>query len=207
MDRSFFTDLLNDELAMNVDDNWDDAALFGPYENEQALLYQYAECLSARAFLKMCNLPFKIEQRPNAEHMSPSGEVPFLKVGRLVVADYLPIVDLVAKKGVKLSDGLTDVEIGELHAHICLLEEVLKNAEMYISWMHEPTLRVVTKRRYGSVYPWPLSSILPSLKGRQVCNKLRSFGWADRTIEQVSNFRHSLNTPSFIFAAAGARRS
>jgi hypothetical protein len=57
--------------------------------------------------------------------------------------------------------------------------------QMYISWLHEPTLQEVTKRRYGSVYPWPLSSVLPILKGRQVCNKLRSFGWAEKSIDQV----------------------
>lgn len=33
-------------------------------------------------------------------------------------------------QGVKLSDGLTDVEIGEMHAHICLIEEVMKSAEV-----------------------------------------------------------------------------
>ncbi len=55
--------------------------------------------------LKMCSLPYRVEQRPNAEFMSPTGRVPFLKVGERLVADFLPIVEFVAKKvkfGVKL---------------------------------------------------------------------------------------------------------
>uniref|UniRef100_A0A915HSU4 Uncharacterized protein n=1 Tax=Romanomermis culicivorax TaxID=13658 RepID=A0A915HSU4_ROMCU len=39
----------------------------------QSLMYEYAESLAARAFLKMCDLPFCFRMEPNAEYMSPTG--------------------------------------------------------------------------------------------------------------------------------------
>lgn len=51
--------------------------------------------------------------------------------------------------------------------------------------MDEQTLNEVTYKRYGSVYPWPLSSIQCWRKRRQVINKLNVFNWASYTNEQV----------------------
>ena len=48
--------------------------LFKPFEVEQILLPDNTSCLSVQAFLKMCNLPYSVEMRGNAEHMSPSGK-------------------------------------------------------------------------------------------------------------------------------------
>jgi metaxin len=36
--------------------------------------------------------------RSNAEHMSPSGKLPFIKCGAFVVADLDPVVSFVANK-------------------------------------------------------------------------------------------------------------
>lgn len=67
--------------------------------DEQALLYEYADCVGARAFLKMAGLPFRQEQRPNAEFMSPlPGKVPFLKLPNALVAEFDGIVDAVTKR-------------------------------------------------------------------------------------------------------------
>jgi len=51
--------------------------LFQPYEVEQILLPDNANCLSVQAFLKMCGLDFEVEARSNAEYMSPSGKQHF----------------------------------------------------------------------------------------------------------------------------------
>ncbi len=40
----------------------------------QVLLPDFAQCLSVKAFLSMCNLPFSTVSKTNAHNMSPSGE-------------------------------------------------------------------------------------------------------------------------------------
>lgn len=93
----------------------------------------------------MADLPFRQEQRPNAEFMSPvPGKVPFLKLPNCLVAEFGGIVDAVTKRvgftffnqtfqGVKLSSTLTDSEIADMQAHIALIEDVLKHAEVDFS--------------------------------------------------------------------------
>lgn len=49
--------------------------MYQPYEVEQILLPDNANCLAVQAYLKMCNLEFQIEPKSNAEFMSPSGKV------------------------------------------------------------------------------------------------------------------------------------
>ena len=69
-------------LEMGAQEPWpSNVQLFQPYELEQILLPDNATCLAVQAFLHMCNLDFTIEMRSNAENMSPSGRVPFIKVG------------------------------------------------------------------------------------------------------------------------------
>ena len=96
---------------------WLDAELYCPFQrklyfarrinrsrrnflDEQALLYEHAALVGTRAFLKMVDLPCNIEQRPNAEFMSPtSGLLPFIKVdNKTLVAGFSEIVELVAQK-------------------------------------------------------------------------------------------------------------
>ena len=54
--------------------------------------------LSMKAYLHMARLDFSLEMRSNAEHMSPSGKVPFIKAGKFVVAEMDPIVAFVNSK-------------------------------------------------------------------------------------------------------------
>lgn len=73
--------------------------------------------MAVQVFLRMCGLDFqvliddiikdlvnnillveKVEMRSNAEHMSPSGKLPFIKCGAFVVADLDPVVSFVSNK-------------------------------------------------------------------------------------------------------------
>ena len=65
---------------------------------EQILLPDNANCLSVQAFLHMCRLGFTIQMRSNAEQMSPSGRLPFVRAGKFVVAEMDPIVAFVDTK-------------------------------------------------------------------------------------------------------------
>ncbi|KAL7075701.1 hypothetical protein ACQ4LE_005170 [Meloidogyne hapla] len=169
--------------AMN--EEWSDAVLFAPLQDEQAMMDQFADTLAVRVFLKMANLPYKLEQRQNADFMSPTGEVPFLRVKNSLIAEFSPIVDFVGKKGIKLSDSLTASDQSDIQAYCALIEETLRNAEKYISWLDEECYDNVTSGRYSSVYNFPLNLFLPLLKQREVYKYLCQNGWADNSIKSV----------------------
>jgi len=183
----FLKETIEKNLPMNLEVEWsnENAVLFVPYQSEQALLYEYADCVASRAFFKMASLPFRLEQRPNAEFMSPTGKVPFLKLQDVLVAEFGGIVEFAGKKGIKLAGTLTEIEKSDLHAFMALIEEDLKNAEIFMSWVHGATYTMVTKPRYSSVYLFPLNIWLPRLKRTQMIKYLKKIGWENRTHDEV----------------------
>ncbi|RVE49760.1 hypothetical protein evm_005630 [Chilo suppressalis] len=193
---AFGVNLLNKNVAC-VGDNitrliqmaqepWpENVKLFQPYEVEQILLPDNASCLAVQAFLKICNLPFEVEMRWNAEFMSPSGRVPFIKCGAFVVSELEPVVQFAANKGVTLCGRLSTEEKAEMRAYMSLITNVLVNAELYISWLDEETFNAVTKVRNSSVYPWPLGWLQTRAKRNAVAKRLKALNWHDKTLEQV----------------------
>ncbi|KAK2577004.1 hypothetical protein KPH14_011966 [Odynerus spinipes] len=158
--------------------------LYCPYEVEQILLPDNANCLAVQAFLKMCNLDFQIEPRRNAEYMSPNGSIPFIKCGAFVLSEFDNIVSFIARKGTNLSNHLKSSDKSDMKAYISLVNNVFVNAELYICWVDEATLEV-TKQRHGSVYPWPLNYYLNWKKRKQVIKRLNVLGWYNKTLEKV----------------------
>ena len=87
-----------------------------------------------------------------------------------------------------LTDHLDTAQKADMRAYMSLITNVLGNAEVlvcvliftnirlvmkcphtvrmqaYITWLDPVTLNEVTKPRYGSVYPWPLNTVLTYLK-------------------------------------------
>ncbi|CAG9573648.1 unnamed protein product [Danaus chrysippus] len=193
---AFGINLLNNNVAC-VGDNitkliqmaqepWpDNVKLFQPYEVEQILLPDNASCLAVQAFLKICNLPFEVEMRWNAEFMSPSGRVPFIKCGAFVVSELEPIVQFAANKGVSLCSRLSTEERAEMRAYMSLITNVLVNAELYISWLDQETFNTVTRIRNSSVYPWPLGWLQTRSKRSTVIKRLKALHWHDKTLDQV----------------------
>lgn len=182
--------LLTDSISVELgaQEPWpNDVKLFQQYEVEQILLPDNANCLAVQAFLKMCQLNHTLEMRGNAEHMSPSGRVPFIKAGAFVVAELDPIVAFVANKGVTLTERLDTTQKADMRAYMSLVSNVLANAELYVSWVDPATYEGVTKARYGSVYPWPISVFLTRQKRSQVVRRLRVLGWQQKTLEEVYN--------------------
>ncbi|KAK3085877.1 hypothetical protein FSP39_009965 [Pinctada imbricata] len=150
----------------------DDVQLVQTFEAEQIILPDYANCLSVRAFLKMCKLPFSRDPRTNAEEMSPSGYLPFIKAGSFLVAGFDPIVGFVKRRGFDLSSSLSPTQQSELQAYIAMVHNILDNVE-------------TTRPRYGSIHPWPLNWIIPLIKQREIKSKLDSIGWCKKTEEEV----------------------
>lgn len=82
--------------------------------------------------MKISNLPFEVQMRWNAEWMSPSGRVPFLKCGKFIIPELEAIAQHCEKKGVKpLGQQIfSDDELADMHAYISMINNVLYNAEV-----------------------------------------------------------------------------
>lgn len=108
--------------------------LYQPYEVEQILLPDNANCLAVKTFLKICNLDFETVLRANAEDMSPSGKVPFIKCGAFLVSELEPIVQFVEKKGISLTSELDKEQKNDMRAYMSLIHNVFESAEVSISF-------------------------------------------------------------------------
>ncbi|XP_077996840.1 metaxin-2-like isoform X1 [Glandiceps talaboti] len=163
----------------------DTALLYQPYEVQQILLPETANCLAVKTFLQMCNIKFKLRLKSNAEHMSPSGGIPFVKSGQHIVAEFEPILEFYALRGKSLSEDMDLSQKAEMKSYMSLIVSTLHKAELYISWYDSSTVKEITRPRYGSPYPWPLNHILAYSKQWEVYKLLRSTGWTTKTLEQV----------------------
>uniref|UniRef100_A0A069DRQ5 Putative mitochondrial outer membrane protein n=1 Tax=Panstrongylus megistus TaxID=65343 RepID=A0A069DRQ5_9HEMI len=163
----------------------DNVQLFQPYETEQILLPDMANCLAVQAFLKMCQLKFTVAYRVNAEDMSPSGRVPFIKCGACLVSDLEPIASFVANKGISLTSHLDPSQKSDMRAYMSLVNNVLGNAENYLIWCDNETYSKITKPRYGSVHPFPLNHILTYTKRKTVIKRLTALGWYEKNLDKV----------------------
>ena len=159
--------------------------LYQPYEVEQILLPDNANCLAVQALLRMCDLEFQVEPRWNAENMSPTNKVPVIKSGAFVISGFDDIVAFLNRRGVNLSKDLEQDDIINLRAYISLISNVLYHAELYICWCDENTYNNITKIRHGSVYPWPLNHLMNWQKRSQICKKLSALGWTNKTSDEV----------------------
>lgn len=80
----------------------------------------------------MCGLEFNVEPRANAEAMSPSGKVPFIKAGAFVVSELEAIVQFVNNKGITLTEKLDPEMKSDMRAYMSLVHNVLEVAEVNI---------------------------------------------------------------------------
>ncbi|XP_011342953.1 metaxin-2 isoform X1 [Ooceraea biroi] len=188
VDREMARAMLNDLIAVEreAQDPWPQPiTLYQPYEVEQILLPENANCLAVQAYLKMCQLDFQIEPRKNAEFMSPSGRVPFIKCGAKLISEFDSIVAYIDSKGSSLSDHLTAAGKVDMRAYLSLVNYIFVNAELYVCWVDPTILNAVTKPRHGSVYPWPLNHYLNWQKRREVIRRLTVLGWYNKNLNEV----------------------
>ncbi|XP_078699330.1 uncharacterized protein LOC144926441 [Branchiostoma floridae x Branchiostoma belcheri] len=172
--------------APYIDPQWPRGAqLYQPLPDSQMTLHDNANCLAVKTLLHMNDLDFQVVSRTNAEDMSPTGKVPFVRAGEHLVAEWDPIMAFVNAKKYNLGSHLEVWQKAEMKAYMSLVENVLKPAELWSSWCDEDTAYQVTKPRYGSPYPWPLNSLLARRKQRAVWTIVRALGWRDKTAEQV----------------------
>ncbi|XP_054280796.1 metaxin-2-like [Macrosteles quadrilineatus] len=133
----------------------------------------------------MCNLQYEVVQRRNAEEMSPSGRVPFIKCGAFLISELEPLMSFLENKGISLSGDLDTLTKSDMRAYMSLMNTVLANAELYVTWVDRDTYNQVTKPRNSSVHPWPLGWILTAKKRRRVLKRLGALNWLDKSVQQV----------------------
>uniref|UniRef100_A0A1A9ZIT2 GST N-terminal domain-containing protein n=1 Tax=Glossina pallidipes TaxID=7398 RepID=A0A1A9ZIT2_GLOPL len=165
-----------------------DAVLYQPFEDEQILLAEKASCSAVKAYLKMCNLPYDVQFRANAEFMSPGGhmtKLPVLKVGGFVLAEFEPIVNFVEQRSESISRWMMEDEKTEMRSYICTIENTFTLAEMYCSFMLKGVYNDVTAPRNGCVFPWPLNKIQNLSKRYQAEKMLKVYQWTNMTFGDV----------------------
>ncbi|EAA12563.4 AGAP008150-PA [Anopheles gambiae str. PEST] len=166
-----------------------DAVLYQPYEEEQILLAENASCLAVRTYLKMLNLPVALEQRANAEFMSPGGKrtkLPVLRVENFIYAEFDHIVTFLEKNFNKsLSAPLTPEEKDQMRSTNCLVEHLFTTAEQYVSWIDPEVRNTVTKKRNGCVFPFPLNHVQNWRKESAVRRQLRMADYLHEGIDTI----------------------
>ncbi|PIK56834.1 putative metaxin-2 [Apostichopus japonicus] len=159
--------------------------LYQPFQKDQITLPEEVQCMAVKTLLHMCKIPFSLRLRANAENMSPSGGVPFIKVGPQIVSEFDPIVEYLDLKGISLSRELSGSQRSEMKAYMALTVNRLYSAEVYLSWCCETIANKVTKPRYGAPYPWPLNKLLPWYKQREAKKYLKVQGWLEKSQDEV----------------------
>lgn len=66
-----------------------------------------------------------------------------------------------------------------------LADNILTNAELYITWCNNIVYSDITKKRYGSVYPFPLNHVQNYRKRRAVLRQLNYYDWRDLSFDEV----------------------
>lgn len=68
---------------------------------------------------------------------------------------------------------------------MALVNNVLLNAEIYVTWNHEFTYTELTKPRYSSVYPFPLNLWVTYYKRREMLSHLDALDWKTKSLDEV----------------------
>ena len=71
---------------------------FEPFSVAQSLIPDSASVFGVKAYLRMCGLKYNDELRTNVEFMSPSGKIPFIKCGPIVISELEPIISFIQNK-------------------------------------------------------------------------------------------------------------
>lgn len=160
----------------------EDVQIYKPLPEQMTLLDE-ARCCGIQAVLSLQDLKYDVVCKSNAEFMSPSGRIPFLRIDDDVVGEE-SILSWLHTKGFSLTSHLRDDQKLLVKSLISLFETTLAPAEQYFSWIDSENVKE-TMQSYGCVYPQPLKSILTRKKQAAVKATLRAIGWGSKSSEDV----------------------
>ncbi|CAO1414149.1 unnamed protein product [Diamesa serratosioi] len=162
--------------------------IYQPYEAEQILLAENASCLAVKTYLKMLDRPFTVKSCANAEFIGPTGKrtrLPVVQIGAFLACEFEPIINLFEHKKISLTENFEQDDKDDLITYMSLVDSILTNAELYISWIDEKVLKEITYKRNGSVYPFPLNYIQNWRKRFVVLKQLSFYDWKNLTLDEV----------------------
>ena len=153
-------------------------------------LAENASYLASRTFLQMCEIPFTVEFRSNAEFMGSHGmslttNLPFFKVDNFLGSEYKHLIKTVEDREVVLSSFLNENEQEDMRSFLTLVHDIFTCAELYISFKCDDVFETVTKPRIAMAYPYLLGKVQCFRKRRQVMNILKFNSFLDLTGAQV----------------------
>lgn len=158
-----------------------------PYEAEQILLAENASCLAVKTYFKMLDREFHVNSCANAEFLKDGRrtKLPVVQIGAFLHSEFEPIINLMEHKKMSLTENFSNDDKDDLVTHMSLVDQILTNAELYITWCNEVVLKEITKKRYGSVYAFPLNHIQTWRKRRAVLKQLNFYDWKNLTFDEV----------------------
>jgi metaxin len=136
----------------------------------------------------MLNRDFTVKSCANAEFMAPHGKrtkLPVVQISGFIAAEFEPIINLFEHKNMALTENFEAEDKDDLKTYMSLVDMILTNTELYISWCDELVLQEITKKRNGSVFPFPLNLIQNARKRYAVIKQLKFYDWASLSFEEV----------------------
>lgn len=162
----FLTEMVIEQMknAQNAKQGQNKVVIIQSLNNLQIMLPELGYVNALRAYLEFNKIDYQIDERSNAEWMSPDGQLPLIKYGRQLVSGFLPIIEFINKQfEIKVNDIST-----ERQAILDLFNKVIIDAELYYTWLDKDTFEKYTKFSYAYGKPWPLNNILCWLKRRDI---------------------------------------
>ncbi|XP_027202313.2 metaxin-2-like [Dermatophagoides pteronyssinus] len=167
----FLTEMVIEQMknAQNAKQGQNKVVIIQSLNNLQIMLPELGYVNALRAYLEFNKIDYQIDERSNAEWMSPDGQLPLIKYGRQLVSGFLPIIEFINKQfEIKVNDIST-----ERQAILDLFNKVIIDAELYYTWLDKDTFEKYTKFSYAYGKPWPLNNILCWLKRRDIAWRIQ----------------------------------
>lgn len=132
-----------------------------------------SDCLTVLAYAQFAGAPLKLRKISNPWR-SPSGSLPALRTNQKeTLSRPSDIIIHLRKQKFNADYDLSAREGADSLAFISLLEERLKPALIYNSWVDSKNYVEVTRRWYAEHLPFPLNFLLPGRMQRQQLETLR----------------------------------
>lgn len=158
---ALFNQMASASFENNDGDQPDYVTIFQTMDNMQILLPELGDRYALQAYFHFHGVRFLLDQRTNAEDMSPDGLLPFIRHGNDLVSGYGKIIEYVNTKN---SIDYSSQSRPDIIALTVLFNEVVIKAELYYTWLAKEIYDQFTKSHFPNGKPWPLTFILCWLK-------------------------------------------
>jgi len=158
-----------------------DLMVYSSREEKPVLVNPSPFCTKLELFFQVAGVKY-LKPTPEA---SPTGKLPYIKVGGKFLADSAVIIDYFEReRGVSLDDGLSDDVKARSRFAVSACEDKLYFAMQYIAWLHDANWPT-TRNDFFFEVPWGFRNRVANRARRQVHDALRGQGMGRRTLQDV----------------------